>query len=141
MTSLRGRLEELGRRLGAREAEHAAALAEARGRADKLHAVAADALEGFREAAARAGAPHLAVELSEPHLDDKHVRSVQFTMSRGRHRGIVTVKARGEVTLVGPFKAGQDEGPCCTFPWDADAEIAGALAAFLERFLEEAATP
>lgn len=141
MSALRGRLEALGRRLGVREAEHAAALEEARKRAARLHASVAEALEGFREATAGAGAPHLTAELSAPHLDDKHVRSVQFAVSRGRHRGIVTVKSRGEVTLVGPFRAGRDEGPCRTFPWDAEDEIAEALGGFLERFLEEASTP
>jgi hypothetical protein len=53
----------------------------------------------------------------------------------------VTVKARGEVTLVGPFHAGKVEGPCRSFPIGSDAEIETALADFLERFLEEAATP
>jgi 16S rRNA (cytidine1402-2'-O)-methyltransferase len=48
---------------------------------------------------------------------------------------------RGEVTLVGPFQAGKDEGPCRTFPIESEREIDAALAGFLERFLEEAATP
>jgi hypothetical protein len=81
------------------------------------------------------------VELSEPRPDDKHLRSVQFDLRRGRHQAIVTVKSRGEVTLVGPFHAGKSEGPCKTFPFDAEVEIEKALGDFLERFLEEAATP
>jgi hypothetical protein len=51
------------------------------------------------------------------------------------------VKARGEVTLVGPFHAGKTEGPCKTFPFAAEAELQKALGDFLERFLAEAATP
>jgi hypothetical protein len=45
------------------------------------------------------------------------------------------------VTLVGPFRTGKPEGPCKTFPWDAREELDAALGDFLERFLEEAATP
>jgi hypothetical protein len=55
--------------------------------------------------------------------------------------GVVVVKARGEVTLVGPFRAGKAEGPCRSLPIDANAEIESALGEFLEKLAEEAATP
>jgi hypothetical protein len=139
--TLRKRLAAAGETLGAREASHRQALEEARACVESLHRVVADALGGFHEAAAAAGAPHLRIELSEPRLDEKHVRAVEFEVRRGRHAGIVTVKSRGEVTLVGPFRSGKAEGPCRTFPCDAHAEIRDALGEFLERFLEEAATP
>jgi hypothetical protein len=138
---LHARMEELGRRLGAREASHAEALAEARRELAGLHARVTAALAAFEAAAAGSGAEHLRVAVSEPRADDKHLRAVEFDLQRGRHRAIVTVKSRGEVTLVGPFKAGKTEGPCRTFPWDAHSEIEEALGDFLERFLEEAATP
>ena len=73
--------------------------------------------------------------------EDAAVRAVEFDLARGRHRAIVTVKARGEVTLVGPFHAGKTEGPCKSFPLAAEDEIRKALGDFLERFLTEAATP
>jgi hypothetical protein len=139
-TALRERLAGLGRSLGDREAPHAAALAAARERAVSLRRAVAAGLDAFHGAAA-ACAPELRIELSEPHLDDKHVRSVEFELRRGRTRAIVTVKSRGEVTLVGPFHAGKTEGPCKTFPFDAEVEIEKALGDFLESFLEEAATP
>ncbi|MDX1648477.1 MAG: hypothetical protein R3263_01360, partial [Myxococcota bacterium] len=66
---------------------------------------------------------------------------VEFALSRGRMRAIVTLKSRGEVTLVGPFKAGGKEGPCRSFPFDAGEELDAALGGFLEAFLREAATP
>lgn len=138
---LAGRLEELGRTLGAREQEHAKALEEARHRAWQLHAELAQALSLFHAAAEKAGAPHLRVELSEPRLDDKHVRAVEFDLRRGRHRAIVTVKSRGEVTLVGPFRDGKAEGPCRTFPFEAERDLAAALGDFATRFLEEAMAP
>ncbi|MCG8591383.1 MAG: hypothetical protein MJE66_18975 [Proteobacteria bacterium] len=138
---LEKRLRALGRELGAREAEHTDSLSAARSNAEKLHAIVADALATFHDAAAGAGAPHLQVELSAPRLDDKHVRAVEFELARGRHRAIVTVKSRGEVTLVGPFRAGKNEGPCRSFPCDAMDELDGALGDFLSRFLEEASTP
>ena len=134
-------MARLGRELGEREGAHRADLDEARRRAAALRAAVGDALEGFREAVAAAGAPQLEVRLGELRPDDKHVRAVEFDLARGRHRAIVTVKARGEVTLVGPFHAGKTEGPCKTFPFAADAELQKALGDFLERFLTEAATP
>ena len=54
---------------------------------------------------------------------------------------MVVVKSRGEVTLVGPFRAGKAEGPWRSFPIDDDEELAPALASFLGDFVEAAATP
>ena len=135
------RLEALGRALGAREAEHRAALDQARACAEKLRGEVAAALERFHAAAAAAGAPQLRIELSDTRIDDKHLRSVEFDLQRGRHKAIVTAKGRGEVALVGPFRTGKTEGPCLSFPFDAEAELHDALDSFLERFLEAAATP
>jgi hypothetical protein len=135
------RLEALGRQLAAREAPHRDELARARAFAEKLRDRVADAVARFQRAAAAAGAPQLGATVSETRPDDKHVRAVQFDLARGRHRALVTVKARGEVTLVGPFHAGKEEGPCRSFPVENTAEIEDALAGFLERFLEDAATP
>ena len=100
-----------------------------------------EALDRFHRAAAGAGAPHLRVELSETRINDKHVRAVEFELSRGRYRAIVTAKSRGDVTLVGPFRTGKVEGPCASFAFDAGDELDAALGDFLARFLEEAATP
>lgn len=138
---LRERLEEIGRRVGAEEAAHRAALEEAHRRADALRGLVADALDGFSAAAAASGSPHLRIELGATRLDDKHIRAVEFEIRRGRHLGIVTVKSRGEVTLVGPFRAGKNEGPCMTFPFAAERELLQSLGDFLERFLAEAFTP
>ena len=139
--SLRDRMRALGQELAAREAEHRAALDEARQHAARLRAEVAEALAGWREALDAMGAPQLAVVLGELRPDDKHVRAVEFDVTRGRHRALVTVKARGDVTLVGPFHAGKTEGPCKSFPFAAEDEMRKALGDFLERFLTEAATP
>jgi hypothetical protein len=141
MPSLRDRLRELGRELATREAEHKSALDEARRKAVSLRAEVAEALEGWREAVTTAGASQLAVTVGEVRPDDKHVRAVEFDLTRGRHRAIITVKARGDVTLVGPFHAGKVEGPCKSFPFAAEDEIRNALGDFLTRFLTDAATP
>ena len=85
--------------------------------------------------------PALRIEVSAPRLDDKHVHAVEFNLSRGRHRAIVTTKSKGEITLVGPFKAGKNEGPCRTFPFSEEGELKDALGDFIERFLEEATAP
>ncbi len=135
------RLATLGRALGEREALHGEGLDRARACVEALRVEVAVALDGFHRAAAAAGAPHLRVDLSPVRIDDKHLRSVEFDLCRGRYRAIVTAKSRGDVTFVGPFRSGKTEGPCKSFPIDARDEVLGALASFLESFLEEAATP
>ena len=139
--ALCARLADAGRVLGEREAAHSAALEAARERCEALHELAREALEAFHTAAAAAGAPHLRIEVGPSHLDEKHVRAYEFELRRGRHVGLVIAKSRGEVTLVGPFRTGKDEGPCRSFPFDADIEIQQALGEFLERLVEQAATP
>jgi hypothetical protein len=138
---LRERLAALGRELAEREAAHAAGLARARATAEGLRRQVAGALDAFHAAARAGGAPQLEVALGPLRPDDKHLRAVQFDLRRGRHAAIVTVKSRGEVTLVGPFHAGKQEGPCKSFPTDAQAEIEAALGEFLANFLDQAATP
>lgn len=138
---LGARLEALGHSLGAREAEHAEALAAARHCAEQLRERVVEVLERFHDGAKAGGAAHLRVEVGALRVDDKHLRAVEFDLSRGRHRAIVTVKSRGQATFVGPFHRGKTEGPCLSFPIDAPQDIERALGSFLEKFLEEAATP
>jgi hypothetical protein len=134
-------MAQLGKTLGEREAEHQPALTEAWRRAGSLRLEVEAALEAFAAAAARAGAAQLRVQLGDVRTDDKHLRSVQFDLARGRNRAVITVKSRGEITLVGPFHAGKAEGPCKSFPYGADDELRAALGDFLEQFLTEAAHP
>ena len=134
------RLAKLGQQLAERERPHADALNSLWSCARALHARVASALEPYHEAI-RPSAPHLAVSLSEPRVDDKHAHAVEFELARGRHRAVVTVKRKGEITLVGPFRAGKAEGPCRSFPISAASEIEGALGDFLCAFIDEAAAP
>ncbi len=135
------RLEALGRELGGREAAFAEGLQKARVRAEELRSDVADALARFQAAAEKAGASYLTLDVSPVRVDDKHVRACEFELSRGRYRAIVTVKSRGEVTLVGPFRAGKEEGPCRSFPVAPSDEFAAAFEGFLASFVEDAASP
>ncbi|MEM7410093.1 MAG: hypothetical protein AAF430_07670 [Myxococcota bacterium] len=139
--SLDQRMTALGTALGEREAAHGDGLGAARACAERLRGEVEAALASFHAAAAAAGAPHLRVELSPVRTDDKHLRSVEFDLTRGRYRAIITAKSRGDVTFVGPFRSGKTEGPCKSFPFDTGDELQANLARFLESFLEEAATP
>ncbi|MDE0886684.1 MAG: hypothetical protein OSB70_14245 [Myxococcota bacterium] len=134
------RLTELGRLYAGREAAEAEALARAWECAHDLHGRVSRALASFHRAAGE-GVPQLMITQSAPRADDKHLHSVQFDIARGRSRAIVTVKSRGDVTLVGPFHAGKAEGPCRTFPVGAAEPLDRALIEFLEKFLEEAFRP
>ena len=139
--TLEARMQRLGRSIGEREAAHREPLEAAEKLAAALRASVSGALEAFHAAARDAGASHLRAELSGVRVDDKHLRAVEFELLRGRHRAIVTVKSKGQVTLVGPFQAGKNEGPCASFAWEARGDLDAALGEFLERFLEEAASP
>lgn len=138
--SLDDRLEALAKGIARREAAHAEALEEARAKAELLHGRVARAIARFNEVVGKQ-APHLHVDVTPPRVDDKHLHALEFDLERGRHRAIVTVKSQGEITLVGPFRAGKSEGPCCSFPFSAEEELEAALGDFLERFLEAAAAP
>lgn len=134
------RLSAVARQLVERESQHSAELDRAWDCAKKLHQRLTTALEGFH-AQVMTEAPQLELTLGEPKVDEKHLHAVQFQLERGRHRAIVTVKSRGEVTLVGPFRSGGTEGPCRSFPVSAETDIEGALENFMLAFIEEAATP
>lgn len=131
-------LAERGRALAARETTVAEPVARARSCSQDLHALVAEALEAFHAACNAGGAGHLRVELSAPRIDDKHVHSVQFDLRRGAHRAIVTVKSKGEVTLVGPFRVGKVEGPCNRFSIDDRPDIEAGLATLLGEFVDQA---
>jgi hypothetical protein len=138
---LADRLEQIGQTLGERESRHLGDLREARLQVGEIRHRVQRALKRFHVAASRAGAPHLRVEVSEIRIDEKHLRAVEFDVTRGRHKGVVVGKSRGEITLVGPFRTGKPEGPCKSIPFGDDEEIDAALGDFLTSFLEEAATP
>jgi hypothetical protein len=137
---LNDRIEAIADDVAKREEAHADAIGRAWTKAEELHGVVDGAIERFN-ATVGERVPYLRVEVSPPRIDDKHLHAVEFELSRGRHRGVVTVKSKGEVTVVGPFRAGKQEGPCRSFPFDATDEIDDALGDFLERFLQEAVSP
>jgi len=140
-SELADRLEQVGHTLGARESRHVAGLQQARRQIGEIRHQVENALKRFHVAVNEAGAPHFRVEISAIRTDEKHLRAVEFDVSRGRHKAIVVAKSRGEITLVGPFRTGKTEGPCKSIPFGSDAELDAALGDFLETFLEEAATP
>ena len=138
---LGARLEELGRSLGERESAHAEALEAARAKARALRDTVEAALDRFHAGASKGGADHLKIALGALRTDDKHLRAIEFNLVRGRHKAVVVAKARGDVTLVGPFHIGKNEGPCKSFPMESESELQHALGEFLARFVEEAAAP
>lgn len=139
-SNLNRRVSALAQQLVERESKHAEARARAKSKADDLHGQIASAIDEFNSIVT-SSAPQLRVAVSEPRTDDKHLHAVEFDLERGRHRAIVTIKSKGEVTLVGPFREGKNEGPCRSFSFEADSELDDAMGDFLESFLEEASAP
>lgn len=138
-------LAERGRALAEREAKHANALERARTLTDALHTIVFGALDAYHRETK--DAPQLTIAQGEVRHDAKHLHAFEFDVRRGRHRALVVVKSRGEVTLVGPFHMGKDEGPCRRVPVDAKAasppspELIQAMGELLDSFLEEATAP
>ncbi|MCP4035396.1 MAG: hypothetical protein GY733_00540 [bacterium] len=137
--SLAAKMEQIGARLAEREAGVADQMERVWKRAREIRMRVDAGLEGFRRGAGDLA--QLAVTLSEPRLDEKRLHAVQFDVARGRHRVIVTVKSKGVVTLVGPFKDGSQEGPCKRIDLDDDAAIDAGLEEVLAAFLEDAFAP
>jgi hypothetical protein len=135
--NLNDRIAAVAQDVAKRESSHVDAMARARSMAETLHARVDSAIAGFNAIVAQS-VSHLAIEVAAPRVDDKHLHAIEFELQRGRHRAVITVKSKGEVTLVGPFRLGKKEGPCRSFPFSATAEIDEALGDFVERFLEEA---
>ena len=138
--NLNDRIEALARSLAQRESIHAADIEAARAKATELHSEVASAIGRFNSVVGES-VPYLQVVVSPPRIDDKHLHAVEFNLERGRHRGVMTVKSKREVTLVGPFRDGKNEGPCRSFGFDAEEDLRDALGDFLERFIEEASAP
>ena len=138
--NLNERTEAIAHEVAKRESTHLEPIARARRKAEELHGQVDSAIGRFNATLAES-VPYLQVEVSPPRIDDKHLHAVEFDLERGRHRAVITVKSKGEVTLVGPFREGKKEGPCRSFPVDADADIADALSDFLAAFLEAASSP
>ncbi len=134
------RMAALGKRVGSREAAHGESIDRARAKAEALREEMLRGIDTFNAAAAKEGASHLRIEVSPVRLDDKRIRAYEFEICRGRHCGVVVAKARGELTLVGPFRKGKSEGPCRSFPFEKEEDFVQAMGDFLEAFIDEALT-
>ncbi len=117
-----GRFEKLAEELAGQDPELPARLCATRVGAQRLRALAAEAVEAFRRRAGALGADHLTdLSVSELLPDEKHVDCLQFVLTRGRWRLICVAIAEAppRVRVVGPFKQGKEEGPCSDFPLDS----------------------
>lgn len=138
--SLNERMKVIADGVAERERRHADDMTRA---AEMLHGLRADvsaAIDTFNAGVAK-DVPHLTIAVSPVRLDEKHLHAHEFELARGRHRALVIAKSKAEITLVGPFQTGKNEGPCRTFPFAAESELEHALEDFLERFLDEATAP
>ncbi len=117
-----GRFEKLAEELADRDPELPARLRAARGGAQRLRALAVEAVEAFRRRAAALGADQLTdLSVSELEPDEKHVDCLQFVLARGRWRLICVAIAEAppRLRVVGPFRQGKEEVPCSDFPLDS----------------------
>jgi hypothetical protein len=137
---LNDRIEAIAHEVAKREETHAEGIASANAKAKELHTRVSAAIDLFNKALAET-VPYLRVEITAPRIDDKHLHAIEFDLERGQHRAVITVKSKGEVTLVGPFRDGKKQGPCRSFPFDSGDEIEDALGDFLEHFIQAATSP
>lgn len=135
---VRDRWDELARELAERDAGLHDDLRQAWESAVALRERAASAVARFSRAASAAGADHLCdIVVSAVGPDQKHVDCVQFRVARGRFEILCVAKAKGSLTLVGPFKRGGTEGPCSDCPLSG-REVEEALDARVEALIRQA---
>lgn len=119
--------EALAAELAARDRDLPGRLRAAREAAAALRERAAGSIDAFCGRARELGADHLAdLAVGPVEPDVKHVDCIQFEVSRGRWAVTCVVKAKGLVTLVGPFRRGKAETPCSDHP-AAGPEVETAL--------------
>lgn len=129
------RFEQLAAALADRDRDVSKSLEVVRPAFDALQGRAVGAVEAFVRAARAQGGTHLtAVAVGPVEPDEKHVDCLQFKVMRGRWELTCVGKARGVVTLVGPYRRGQPEKPCAEFALpgaEADAALEDRLLALL----------
>jgi len=108
-----GRIETIAREVAAREAGREQAREDAHDLAEWLRMQMSSLRTRFLDAAGAAGVNHLdLIEITSVEPDDKSIRAFQFKVRRGRYEATVVSKDRGETMMVGPYKRGEQEGPC-----------------------------
>ena len=133
-----GRIEEAAREVARREAGRGQARQRARVLADWLKERMTALNARFVATVKAQDAAHLdLIEITSVEPDDKSVRAFQFKIRRGRYEAVVVSKDRGEVMMVGPFKKGQDEGPCHPIHHEGGEPDRELLAQQLEALLSD----
>ena len=102
---------------------------------EALRGRALGSVAAFVRVARERGGAHLTdIGVGPVESDEKHVDCLQFKVARGRWELTCVGKARGVVTLVGPYRRGKPEKPCAEFPLPgaaADAALDDLLLALL----------
>jgi len=133
-------LRSLARELAGRDQDLPDALAEARAAAERLRVHAVRAVEAFSDEARERGVEHLAqIEVGAVEPDEKHVDAVQLRLRRGRWEIVCVAKARGQMTLVGPYRRYKSEKPCLDLPLEGPELEAGFDRLLLELLREASA--
>ncbi len=125
------RFEQLAASLADRDRDVSKSLEEVRTPFEALRRRAVGGIETFVRVARERGGTHLTDVAVGPVVpDEKHVDCLQFKVARGRWELTCVGKARGVVTLVGPYRRGKPEKPCAEFPLpgaEADAALEDRL--------------
>jgi hypothetical protein len=125
------RFEQLAATLADRDRDVSKSLGSVRPALEALRGRAALGIAAFVRVAEKSGAAHLTdVAVGPVESDEKHVDCLQFRVARGRWELTCVGKARGVVTLVGPYRRGAPEKPCAEFALpgsEADAALEDRL--------------
>jgi hypothetical protein len=134
------RFEQLAAALADRDRDVSGSLEDVRRSLEALRERALASIEAFVRVACEHGSSHLTdIDVGPVEADEKHVDCVQFKVARGRWEITCVGKARGTITLVGPYCRGKPEKPCAHFPLPG-AEADAALEDLLLDLLREAST-
>lgn len=121
-------IDRVARELARRYRGTSAARDRAQTIARRMRDLAVGLVDRFARIVREEGAPHLdLIHVGEVEPDDKSVRAFQVRLERGRFRALIVSKDRGEVMLVGPFKASGAQEPCQAIRLD-EADLTGTAA-------------
>ena len=129
------RFEQLAATLADRDRDVSKSLGSVRTELEALRRRALGAVQAFVRVASERGGTHLTdIAVGPVESDEKHVDCLQFKVWRGRWELTCVGKARGVLTLVGPYRRGKPEKPCAEFMLpgaEADAALEDRLLALL----------
>tara|TARA_B100000609_G_scaffold199676_1_gene206288 strand:- start:16397 stop:16852 length:456 start_codon:yes stop_codon:yes gene_type:complete len=127
--------------LAKRELAHREDVERARSQLVELRADVFECFDVFHQTLDTKGLDVLHLEVGEVRQDRKDFRSWECVLRRGRWKAILVAKSSGKLRCVGPFREGEEEGPCAHARFEEKERMKEVVEGFLLRFVNAAFDP